>query len=488
MVKDFFQRFISHARVWAIGVAAVLLPGLALAGPQKVALVVGNAAYAHVPGLTTATNDAQDMAARLRDMGFEVTLLTDIGTEVFAVVLDTFAEQAKDAETVVFYYAGHAFQRGGVNHLVPVGARLDAPDILLAGTWKLDDITARLKSGSGQVLIFLDACRSNPLPDTIRAGASDGQGLAQFDGGAGTFVAFATRPGSVAFDRAGGERNSPFTAALLAGIGTPGQSISDLMIGVRNEVDEATAGQQVPWDQSSLRAQVYLVPAIGALAETPEDALPVFEFAQDATVVGPLAEAVATAVSGVIRRVEGGEQLRLAAVASDTRSLAAVSGGNGVRIKGVDAGTRQEPQAGILPPAPETGPALHAAIQTELKRIGCYTQGIDGDWGRGSQTGLERFYAARKIVPAQVAGGVLAPTEAAWRLLLEAPEKTCKPQPAAQVTRKKPATQKAAPTKKSATVTKKPATVTKKPAVVAAPPAAKGGVKCTFIVVAIVCK
>jgi hypothetical protein len=487
MFTGFMTAFQRYARFWAMIVGLIALPGLAIAGPQKVALVVGNAAYMHMPGLTTATNDAQDMAARLRDMGYEVTLLTDIGSEVFRVVLDAFAAQAKEADTVVFYYAGHAFQRGGVNHLVPVSARLDAPDLLEQGTWKLDDIAARLKGGAGQVLIFLDACRSNPLPDAAQA--SDAEGLAQFDGGAGTFVAFATRPGAVAFDRpaTGGERNSPFTAALLEDMATPGQSISDLMIGVRNSVDQATAGQQVPWDQSSLRAQVFLVPAVATVAAepapvavTPDAGLPVFEFAQDTTVVGPLAQAVVAATSGVIRRVQGGDQMRLAAISSETRSLAAVPGGGGLRIKGVDAGA-QTPDAVALPPVPATERELHAAIQTELVRTGCYTQRIDGDWGRGSQAALDRFHKETKTKPADGADPVLKPTEAAWRLLLEAPEKACKPQPAAVVTKKKP-------NKPAAPAQKKPAAVTKKVAPTPAPAPEKKGVTCKFMIVAVVCK
>ncbi len=476
MVTRCFRSFSGFARFWAALLCLAAMPVWASADPAKVALVVGNSAYAHLPGLTTPTNDAQDVADTLRDMGYEVTLLTDIGSPVFRVVLDTFAEQAKQAETVVFYYAGHAFQRDGVNHLVPVGAQPDAAGGVLADTWTLNDIVARLKAGSGQVLIFLDACRTAPLPEIAATGS---QGLAQFDGGAGTFVAFATRPGAVAFDRAGGERNSPFTGALLAEMATPGQSISDLMISVRNSVDQMTGGQQVPWDQSSLRAQVFLVPGPVVAA------LPVFEFAQDATVVGALLE---DGAGGAITRVQG-DQMRLAAVRSETRSLAAVDAAQDLRIKGVEPVLRVPGVSpGVdgavtqLPPVPATEKELHAAIQTELKRIGCYTRGIDGDWGRGSQAALERFYAAGKDLPPRPAGSVARPDEAAWRLLLEAPEKTCKPQPVAQATPKKPA----AAAKKTQ---QKPAAAKKKAAPAPAPAAApeKKGVKCRFMVVAVVC-
>ena len=52
----------------------------------------------------------------------------------FETVLQTFAAQSADAETVLFYYAGHAFQAGGVNRLVPVSARLDSAAALTSET------------------------------------------------------------------------------------------------------------------------------------------------------------------------------------------------------------------------------------------------------------------------------------------------------------------------------------------------------------------
>ena len=72
----------------------VTLSGAAEAQGRKLALVVGNEAYEHLPGLATPAADAQDMAKALRDLGFEVTLLTDVGPEVFQAVLTTFSKQA----------------------------------------------------------------------------------------------------------------------------------------------------------------------------------------------------------------------------------------------------------------------------------------------------------------------------------------------------------------------------------------------------------
>ena len=76
--------------------------------------------------------------------------------------------------------------------------------------------------------------------------------------GSGTFIAFATEPDSVAADGSG--RNSPFTTALLKHIDQPGQSISDMMIAVRNDVLAATGGHQRPWESSSLTDRFAFTP------------------------------------------------------------------------------------------------------------------------------------------------------------------------------------------------------------------------------------
>ena len=456
---DLLLRFVTR---WILAAFAVmLLPAVAMAEGRKLALVVGNEAYEALPGLTTPAADAQAMSKALRDLGFEVTLLTDVGPEVFQAVLGSFADQSKTAETVLFYYSGHAFQKDGVNHLVPVNARLADAGALEAETWRLDDIAAKLKSGSGQLLLFLDACRDNPLPAAVVG--SGGPGLAQFDGGAGTFVAFATAPGAVAWDVKEGAGNSPFTAALLDHIATSGQSISDLMIAVRNAVDAATQGKQTPWDQSSLRAQFFFVPKV---ADDLALELPKFEMAEVSVEIG-------AADDGAALSQIAGVPVRLAALNSATRSLAAVGGvqTGALRLKGIDSSNA--PELAI----PED---LPLAVQGELLRIGCYAMAVDGDWGNGSRKAMAQYYAAKKVDPGEV-----EPTAEVYRALAAEPVKTCD-KPAAVVQKKAPTkatAKKSTPKATTKKETTKKAAAPKK----AAPAPKKDGVKCKFLVVAVVC-
>jgi len=243
--------------------------GLTAAEARKLALVVGNSDYANVPKLKNAGKDATDIAAALERLGFDVTLLVDVKSAEFWDRVDAFGVEAETAEASVFYYAGHAFQMNGSNYLVPVDAALTSREAIRSETWNLDGIIARLQDRRRQTLIFLDACRNDPVPASVR-GSAAADGLARMQTGVGTFVAFATDPGGVTFDGAGDAPNSPFTTALLKQIETPGLSISDMMIKVRNDVAETTGGQQTPWDQSSLREQFYFQAATETKQELTE--------------------------------------------------------------------------------------------------------------------------------------------------------------------------------------------------------------------------
>lgn len=243
--------------------------GMSEAEARRLALVVGNSDYTGVSPLKNASRDARDVAEALERLGFEVTLLTDVRADDFWDRVETFSAEAETAESTLFFYSGHAFQMNGSNYLVPVDAQLSSRDAIRSETWNLDGIIARLQDRNRQTLIFLDACRNDPLPQSVRGtGAADG--LARLQTGVGTFVAFATEPGAVTYDGAGEAPNSPFTTALLEHIETPGISVSDMMIRVRNEVEERTLRRQTPWDQSSLREQFYFKPSVETRQELSE--------------------------------------------------------------------------------------------------------------------------------------------------------------------------------------------------------------------------
>ncbi len=255
--KRFWPFVVALAFIWVmVSVGDSLAKGGEIQG-RRVALIVGNSKYKSVYSLKNAVSDSTSVSAVLSRLGFEVIEVSDATKAQFVVALDKFSAAAKDAEAAVFYYSGHGFQLGGTNFLVPTDAKLNNRDTILKETLRLNDVIKAVQDRNRQTLIFLDACRNNPLPESVRDKTMI-DGLAQLDAGTGTFVAFATQPGNITRDGAGD--HSPFAAALIEHMETPGISISDMMIRVRNSVEVATLQTQTPWDQSSLRTQFYFSP------------------------------------------------------------------------------------------------------------------------------------------------------------------------------------------------------------------------------------
>ena len=235
---------------------------------RRVALVIGNGAYARVRPLPNPSNDARAMAKSLRDIGFVVTEGTDLDRTAMQATIRDFLRDAARSQVAVVYYAGHGVQIDGRNYLVPVDLEFRAGSGMTDAMMDMDTIMAGLDDQVRTNILILDACRNNPMaPKLASAGpARDieaGSGLAApatlgagSTLGAGTLIAFATAPGQVALDGEGA--NSPFSAALTRHIGTPGLEVQQMLTRVRAEVVAATKGKQVPWSNSSLLGEVYL--------------------------------------------------------------------------------------------------------------------------------------------------------------------------------------------------------------------------------------
>lgn len=240
---------VAAAMIW-------LAAGAANAGAEtRVALVIGNGDYRDVPTLANPPNDAKDIAAELKTLGFKVTLGVDLDQTSMERAIAQFAQAAPSADVSLFYYSGHGLQVAAHNYLIPVDASLHSEEDIYKHTVGFDEVL-KAQEGPGVHLVFLDACRTNPLKDA--PATAHAAGLARVGNAAGFLIAFATQPDNVAFDGAG--RNSPFAQSLLGHLATVGQSISSMMIEVRKDVIAATGGAQIPWENSSLTRQFYFAP------------------------------------------------------------------------------------------------------------------------------------------------------------------------------------------------------------------------------------
>ena len=250
--------------VWLLlGLLAAVLPASA---ETRVALVIGNSAYASTTPLANPLNDAHDVSAALKQAGFRVIEGVDVGKRDFDRALRTFADELTKADVALFFYAGHGLQVGLQNYLLPVDAKLERERDLEFEAVKLDFVLRQMEiDRDGRLsIVILDACRDNPLSRNLARtmgtrSTALGRGLAAAPAGLGTFIAYSTQPGNVALD--GNGRNSPFTTALVRHMSVLGRNLPATMIEVRKDVVAETGGRQVPWDHSAMTGDFQFHPA-----------------------------------------------------------------------------------------------------------------------------------------------------------------------------------------------------------------------------------
>lgn len=225
-------------------------------GDRRIALVVGNAGYPEAP-LRNPVNDAKQMAAKLKRLGFEVQYHENLAQKPLTRAITRFGETlAEGGGIALFFYAGHGIQVGGRNFLIPVDAQISSEASVHSESVDMNVVLEQLRGGEqGLSIIILDACRNNPFERRFRA---SGAGLAEIDAPKGTLIAYATAPGSVAADGEGA--NGLFTGELLKVIDQPGLQVEDVFKRVRANVAKHTGDRQLPWESSSLVGNFFFVP------------------------------------------------------------------------------------------------------------------------------------------------------------------------------------------------------------------------------------
>jgi uncharacterized caspase-like protein len=433
---------IKHLAACLTGLVVLLVALVPAAAEKRVALVMGNSAYLHTAPLKNPSNDATDMAEKLRQLGFDVIEGTDLSKDEMEQRIRAFADKLTGADVGLFFYAGHGLQIDGRNFLAPVDAKLRSDTDLDFEAVDLNLVLKQLERNSRISIVFLDACRDNPLATILAQNSRSleiGRGLARIDKAVGMMIAFSTQPGNVALDGEG--RNSPFTTALLRHIATDGASINDVMIDVRNDVLKATDGKQVPWENSSLTGQFFFKPAA---PPTIAD-----KSAETASQIEALHNEIAKLQADQGARLTAQQaqleilQQKLAAETKTADQLAAQNEGTPApatnRVIAVEpASGASEPAASAAATAPgpeptpsatppetkvatvESNPAevktqesappssvplpegvtreeLAEDIVSKLKEFECYRGAVNGTWGEPSQDALERFNTLAKL-------------------------------------------------------------------------------------------
>lgn len=238
---------------------------------ERVALLIGNSAYNdwEWPSLKNAVNDIDYVCAAFAKAGITPRIVRNADMPTLDAALTRFAGEAAGAKSVIIYYAGHGFEYGGRNWLVPMEAppatrRADVEKRYLS----IEAAVKRVVPAGAFTLLFVDACRTTEpvvrIEDVnVAAGDAASAPLGLLDIGQGA-VFYSTAKGRPALDFAPvGSPVSPFAAAVVKELAIPGLEISDYFKIVSREVYKRTHGMELgpqqPFHYGSWFDDYYLV-------------------------------------------------------------------------------------------------------------------------------------------------------------------------------------------------------------------------------------
>ena len=274
-------------------VAGVLLfcqiATVAQAAEKHVALVIGNAHYKNAPELRTPINDAEDIAAAVTALQFDVTLLKDATGDEMRSAIKTFTAAAEKSNLAVIFFAGHSFAFAGENYMVPVDAAITKESLIEKEAVPLRFATRTVAKAKVLGLIILDALRPNKIladieHDEFKREANLGSETS--DSFPNVISFFAAEAGKTAAETEG--RNSPMTAALLKYASDPNLEINFLFRSVRDDVRKATQNRQTPFMYGQLGKQRFYLH--GAPAQTQASFVPSRALGRDPSAVLPCDE------------------------------------------------------------------------------------------------------------------------------------------------------------------------------------------------------
>ncbi len=252
------------------GLAGVLSSASAQQQEKRIALVVGNGAYAKSP-LATAANDAGLIAQTLQAAGFDVIGARDLDGDTLRRSFRDFIQKAEASgpDTVAMVYlAGYGMQLAGENYFIPVDSTISRDTDIPTEGMRISDYVRQLASLPLKAgVVVLDAARQQPF---IEGGQPLASGLALVEPDRHMLIAFNAAPGTIAPNEQG--PYGAYAQSLAEMIRTGGLPLPEVFSRVRLRVNEASKGAQVPWDAQKIDAQfMFFDRAPDAPAQPPQD-------------------------------------------------------------------------------------------------------------------------------------------------------------------------------------------------------------------------
>jgi uncharacterized caspase-like protein len=259
---------------WFFIVSTLFVASKALA-EGRVAFIVGNSGYENTAPLSNPVNDARLVTRSLQAIGFDVTTHVDLSRAEFGTAISDFLARTDGADVAIFYFAGHGMQLDGENYLLPIDASLRSEFDVLSESVSLSTIADAMRRRAKSVLIFVDACRNNPLADVFYERNSSqtrsltARGLAPVASEAvGSMIMFAASPDEVAYDGVGS--NSPFSLAIARHLPTPNTEILTLTKRITADVRALTQDRQRPIVTNDIAQEIYLLEVTVDATNPPE--------------------------------------------------------------------------------------------------------------------------------------------------------------------------------------------------------------------------
>ncbi|MDA9482736.1 caspase-like domain-containing protein, partial [Bradyrhizobium sp. CCBAU 11445] len=229
-------------------------PGAANAQQQekRIALVVGNGAYAKSPLATTA-NDAGLIAQTLQAAGFDVVGARDLDGDTLRKSFRDFIQKAQASgpgTVAMIYLSGYGVQLAGENYFIPVDSNITRDTDVPTEALRISDYVRQLASIPLKAnIVVLDAARAQPF---IEGGQPIASGLALVEPEPNMLIAFNAAPGTVAPEEAG--PYGIYAQSLAEMIRTGGLPLPEVFDRIRLRVNEASKGAQVPWNEQKISA------------------------------------------------------------------------------------------------------------------------------------------------------------------------------------------------------------------------------------------
>lgn len=249
--------------VWILILFAMVAPAVAAA--ERVALVIGIDDYDRMPDLRNAANDAEAMAGKLEELGFQVIggdAQINVTHDEFKDLVKRFTESAGSDDVAFFYFAGHGIGHAGANYLIPGDdGALEYTEDLADRAINARTVLERMGANrAGVNIMILDACRDEALSDRTRSSST--RGLVAMAPQVGstrsseTFIGYAASYGQKSFDGEG--ENGVFTEQFVRLLDQPGLTLDDMFTRLTGEVEAATQGRQTPMRESTMKSLLQL--------------------------------------------------------------------------------------------------------------------------------------------------------------------------------------------------------------------------------------